>query len=326
MISNNCVLCRMISYILYRLYYRTVIFIIIHYFSGTLKELSLKKNEISAILQSRMELLSLLEILDLTSNNLVILPSFNNMTNLLELYCNTNDIAYFDANHFSGTVLVTLKMSDNPLTITNIIIPTSLEKLLMEETDVQNLTIQCTSPGLCALKVLLLKSDMLESPIIDDVKPTLKIYTLQGVSVGIPADGLRSDAFTDIPNLVTLELSKHSFDPQIAYMQPITVKSLYLKHFNISDDNALFGSEVLGTQTDIDQLYLGHNVLTRIPDVSSLPLTLLKLQENHITFIDSNILARMTLLQTINFEENPIVNIGHFPYEVLPNIIHINIR
>ena len=277
-------------------------------------------------MQSRVELLSMLEILDLSKNNLVILPSINNMDNLLELYCNDNDIAHFDANHFSGTVLEILTMNSNPLTITDIIIPISLEKLLMEDTDVQNLTIQCTIPGLCALKMLQLKSDMLESPIINEVKPTLITYILKGDSVGISADGLRPDAFTDFPNLDTLELKKHGFDPQIAYLQLTTVKSLYLEHFNISDDNALFGSEVLETQTDIDELYLGFNILTMIPDVSSLPLTDLKLQDNHITFIDSNILARMTLLQTINLENNPIVNMGDFPYELLPNIIRINIK
>ena len=174
--------------------------------------------------------------------------------------------------------------------------------------------------GLCALKVLLLKSDMLESPIIDELKPTLRTYTLQGVSVGIPADGLRPKAFTDLLNLDTLELRNHVFNPQVAYFQLTTVKLLYLEHFNISDDNALFGSEVIETQTDIDELYLGYDVLTMITDVYSLPLTVLKIQENHITFIDRNILARMTLLRIINLENNPFVNIGDFPYEVLSNI------
>ena len=142
------------------------------------------------------------------------------MNNLLELFCNGNDIAYFDGNHFSITVLVILKMSSDPLTITNIIIPITLEKLLMEDTEVQNLT----NTGLCALKVLLLKSDMLESPINDELKPTLRTYTLQGVSVGIPADGLGPNAFTDLPNLDTLELRNHAFNPQIAYLQLTTVK------------------------------------------------------------------------------------------------------
>ena len=142
---------------------------------------------------------------------------------------------------------------------------------------------------------------------------------MKGASVGISADGLRPNAFTDLPNLDNLELRKHAFDPQIAYLQLATVKLLHLGHFNISDDNALFGSEVLETQTDIDELYLGYNVLTMISEVYSLPLTVLKIQENHIIFIDRNILARMTLLRIINFENNPFVNMGDLPYEVLPN-------
>ena len=164
-------------------------------------ELIISDNQISSIQQSQIELLAHLEIMDISSNHLTVLPTFNNMNNLMNLYCSNNEITNVEANHFLGSVLVNIELNENPLTITEIIIPQSLEKLMMKKTAVQTLTIRCSVPNSCTLKTLQLESEMLESPVINEVKPTLKSYSLTGTTNGISADGLRSDAFTIYPIL-----------------------------------------------------------------------------------------------------------------------------
>ena len=278
-------------------------------------------------MQSRLDVLSNLEVLNLSDNDLSFLPSFNNMNSLREIYFRNNAITNFEHNHFSGSVLEQINLSDNPLAITEIVIPISLTKLRMESIAVQTLTIRCVSPDSCDLRTLILESDMLESPIINEVKSTIKYYNLVGTSVGIPAGGLRSDAFTDFPNLRNLQLYKHQFDPYAACSQLDlnTIESLSVKSLQITDDSLLFGLSGLETQSNIDYLSLGFNLLTQIPDVTFLPLKVVKLQANSITMIDRSIIAALTLLEDINLENNPIVNIADFPYDVLPNIDTINI-
>ena len=222
-------------------------------------ELIISDNQIASIQQSRIELLANLEALDISCNHLTVLPTFNNMNNLVDLYCSNNEITYVEANHFLGSVLVNIELNENPLTITEIIIPQSLEKLMMKETAVQTLTIRCTVADSCTLKLLQLESEMLESPIINEVKPTLRSYSVIGTTNGIPTGGLRSDAFTNLPNLGTLQLHTHSFDPYLALsqVQIDTVESISLKGLHITDDSLLFGAEGLMAHSNLDFLALG---------------------------------------------------------------------
>ena len=293
-----------------------------------MRELFLNENQISTLMQSRLDLLSNLEVLNLSDNDLAFLASFNNMNSLREIFFLNNAITNFEHDHFAGSVIERINLSDNPLVITEIIIPISLTKLQMDSTAIQTLTIRCVSPDSCDLRTLILESDMLESPIINEVKSTIRYYNLVGTSVGIPAGGLRSDAFTDLPNLKTLQLYKHQFDHYAACSQldVNTIRSLTVKFLQITDNSLLFESSGLETQSNIDYLALGFNLLTQIPDVTFLPLKVLKLQANSITMIDRSIIAALTLLEDINLEDNPIVNIADFPYDVLPNIGTINIK
>ena len=292
----------------------------------TLRSLLLSNNQISEVLQSRMELLANLEVLDMSTNDITVLPSFDNMANLKELYCSKNHITHFEATHFADSILVIIDLSNNPLSVTEIMVPITLDKLLMEWTNILTLTIRCRSIGNCVLTNLQLRSDMLETPIIDEVKNTIIYFLLKSASIGIPETGLRSDAFTDLPNLGSLHLFSHSFDPYAAFSQLVTVDSISFSSFGLTDESLLFGAEGLAMQPNMFYLGLLSNSLTRIPNVASLPIKTLILKDNNIAVIDRNILAGMTLLETLNLQNNPIENVEEFQYPTLPNIQVINIE
>ena len=248
------------------------------------------------------------------------------MSNLNDINFKYNAITDFGIHHFANSALVRIQLSSNPLTIREMVIPLSLEKLFMKYTDVQTLTIRCVSSGGCAITHLQLMSNMLESPIIGEIKPTIEYYTLIGNPVGIPGESLAEEAFTDMSNLIYLNLANHNFDLYTAFVQLTTIKILIFESLLITDNSALFGEDGLVAQTGIFELSLANNLLTQLPNITTLPLRFLKLQYNSISVIDRDILAAMRWIQEIQLQGNPIINIAVFPYQLLPTIYIINIR
>ena len=272
-----------------------------------------------------MSLLADLQVLDISFNNITELPDFSSLIKLTHINCANNYIEFFEEAHFvyENTTLVDVILDKNPLSITSIIIPTTQLALKMEGTHIETLTIKCQIPNACVINTLKLESNMTETPIINEIKQSLSMYGLVGVGSGIPPDGLRSDAFTDLADIANIRINKHRFDLYEAFQQLGSYEAMVyasFKEMEITDESELFQPTGILAMTNLKSASLGNNNLTVIPDLRGLQLVSFMIQQNQITFIHRHILIGMRSLEEISLLNNPIMNLGDFPYQALPNL------
>ena len=271
-----------------------------------------------------MNLLAGLQILDVSENSIQVVPDLTELSALTEFKFADNDVQFIADVHFASSILVEITLDDNPLKITNLTLPITLTMLSMKKTYVETLTLQCQIPNSCRMKILTLESNMTETPIINDIKESLIQYSLVGSESGIPSDGMQSDAFADLPNLVYMYLINHQFDPFEAFRQlnnSVSISMLIMKLLEITDTSLLFQSTGIVSMDALRYLSLGENNLTVIPNLRTLTkMTSLLLHDNAITFISRSILSGMKSLKELHLEDNPIVNPSDIPYRFLTDL------
>ena len=292
------------------------------FISATLLTLDISWNELTTVRQSSLAHLIKLTYLNIDSNRITEVPWIP--SSLQYLNCENNNITYVSTTHFVNSTLTELILSNNPLSITELVLPISLKVLKLEVVEIQTLTLRCFSPGQCVIKDLLINSALIETPIINEIKPTLTQYNLRGRLGGIPQDGLRNDAFTELLEHINLRLSHHLFDPVDVLNQHENAKYMTFQNFDITDDSNLLSQENIHDLSSLVMLSLEHNLLTTIPSIISTNMKKLMLNENNITFVDRNVLMGMPNLLVITLRSNMLLNFQDFPYRELSNIESID--
>ncbi|XP_055592082.1 toll-like receptor 6 [Uranotaenia lowii] len=277
---------------------------------GTLKRLKLLKihdNEISMVGDKALNGLKELQILDLSSNKIVALPTdlFKDPAqSIQEIYLQNNSISVLSPGLFSKLEqLQALDLSMNQLTSAWVN--------------------RDTFSGLIRLVLLNLannKITKLESEIFSDLY-TLQILNLRHNQL----DVIAADTFSPMNNLHTLLLSHN----KIKYLDAYSLNGLYALSLLSLDNNALTGvhPEAFRNCSSLQDLNLNGNELTQVP-LALKDMRLLRtvdLGENSITVIEEPGFRGMNNLYGLRLISNQIENITRKAFKDLPSLQILNL-
>ncbi|KXJ82551.1 hypothetical protein RP20_CCG012964 [Aedes albopictus] len=277
---------------------------------GMLKRLKLLKihdNEISMVGDKALNGLKELQILDLSSNKIVALPTdlFKDPAqSIQEIYLQNNSISVLAPHIFSKLEqLQALDLSMNQLT----------SAWINRE----------TFSGLIRLVLLNLannKITKLESEMFTDLY-TLQILNLRHNQLEIIA----ADTFSPMNNLHTLLLSHN----KIKYLDAYSLNGLYVLSLLSLDNNILTGvhPEAFRNCSSLQDLNINGNELTQVPlalkDMHM--LRTVDLGENSITVIEEPGFRGMDNLYGLRLISNNIENITRKAFKDLPNLQILNL-
>lgn len=277
---------------------------------GMLKRLKLLKihdNEISMVGDKALNGLKELQILDLSSNKIVALPTdlFKDPAqSIQEIYLQNNSISVLSPGLFSKLEqLQALDLSQNQLT----------SAWVNRE----------TFSGLIRLVLLNLEKNKitkLESEIFSDLY-TLQILNLRHNQLEIIA----ADTFSPMNNLHTLLLSHN----KIKYLDAYSLNGLYALSLLSLDNNDLKGvhPEAFRNCSSLQDLNLNGNELTQVP-LALKDMRLLRtvdLGENSITVIEEPGFRGMNNLYGLRLISNNIENITRKAFKDLPSLQILNL-
>ncbi|XP_058834708.1 toll-like receptor 6 [Topomyia yanbarensis] len=277
---------------------------------GMLKRLKLLKihdNEISMVGDKALNGLKELQILDLSSNKIVALPTdlFKDPAqSIQEIYLQNNSISVLSPGLFSKLEqLQALDLSMNQLTSAWVN--------------------RDTFSGLIRLVLLNLannKITKLESEIFSDLY-TLQILNLRHNQLEIIA----ADTFSPMNNLHTLLLSHN----KVKYLDAYSLNGLYALSLLSLDNNVMTGvhPEAFRNCSSLQDLNLNGNELTQVP-LALKDMRLLRtvdLGENSITVIEEPGFRGMNNLYGLRLISNNIENITRKAFKDLPSLQILNL-
>ncbi|XP_041781629.1 toll-like receptor 6 [Anopheles merus] len=272
-----------------------------------LKMLKIHDNEISMVGDKALSGLKELQILDLSSNKLVALPTdlFRDPAqSIQEIYLQNNSISVLSPGLFSKLEqLQALDLSQNQLTSAWVN--------------------RDTFAGLIRLVLLNLASNKitkLESEIFSDLY-TLQILNLRHNQLEIIA----ADTFSPMNNLHTLLLSHN----KLKYLDAYSLNGLYALSLLSLDNNALTGvhPEAFRNCSSLQDLNLNGNELTQVP-LALKDMRLLRtvdLGENSISVIEEPGFRGMNNLYGLRLISNNIENITRKAFKDLPSLQILNV-
>uniref|UniRef100_A0AAG5DWV5 TIR domain-containing protein n=1 Tax=Anopheles atroparvus TaxID=41427 RepID=A0AAG5DWV5_ANOAO len=272
-----------------------------------LKLLKIHDNEISMVGDKALSGLKELQILDLSSNKLVALPTdlFRDPAqSIQEIYLQNNSISVLSPGLFSKLEqLQALDLSQNQLTSAWVN--------------------KDTFAGLIRLVLLNLASNKitkLESEIFSDLY-TLQILNLRHNQLEIIA----ADTFSPMNNLHTLLLSHN----KLKYLDVYSLNGLYALSLLSLDNNALTGvhPEAFRNCSSLQDLNLNGNELSQVP-LALKDMRLLRtvdLGENSISVIEEPGFRGMNNLYGLRLISNNIENITRKAFKDLPSLQILNV-
>lgn len=272
-----------------------------------LTELRLAGNEISMVNDTPLGGLASLEILDVSSNNIVSLPAnmFKDVAeSIKQIYAQNNSIGALPTNIFLNLYqLTSLDLSYNQLTSAHI--------------DAN------TFSGLIRLVTLNLSNNK-----ITKMDPTIfhDLYTLQILNLGGNAiDSVPNDAFIPLRNLDTLILSNN----RIVEISPLALNGLYALTLLSLDGNKLADvhRDCFRNCTTLQDLNLSGNVLRTVP-AALREMRLLKtvdLGENQIDAVDPDAFYGMSNLYGLRLIGNRLRNVTSNLFDNLVSLQILNL-
>ncbi|XP_058128433.1 toll-like receptor 6 [Anopheles ziemanni] len=272
-----------------------------------LKQLKIHNNEISMVGDKALNGLKELQVVDLSTNNLVALPTdlFRDPAqSIQEIYLQNNSISVLSPGLFSKLEqLQALDLSQNQLT----------SAWVNRE----------TFTGLIRLVLLNLASNKitkLESEIFSDLY-TLQILNLRHNQLEIIA----ADTFSPMNNLHTLLLSHN----KLKYLDAYSLNGLYALSLLSLDNNALTGvhPEAFRNCSSLQDLNLNGNELSQVP-LALKDMRLLRtvdLGENSISVIEEPGFRGMNNLYGLRLISNNIENITRKAFRDLPSLQILNV-
>lgn len=271
-----------------------------------LKRLNINNNEVSMLSDYALSGLRYLQIVDLSSNKIVALPSelFKDQAqSIVEIYLQNNSISVLSPGLFSNLVqLQALDVSSNQLSSSWIN--------------------QNTFKGLIRLVLLNLsknKITKLESEIFSNLFQ-LQILNLRYNKL----ESIDADTFSLMSNLHTLLLSHN----KIKYLDAYSLNGLGVLSLLSIDNNALTGihPEAFRNCTSLQDLNLNGNELAKVP-LALMDMRLLRtvdLGENLITVLEEPGFRGMNNLYGMRLIGNRIENISRNSFRELPNLQILN--
>lgn len=277
---------------------------------GTLKRLKYLKiqdNEISMVDDKALSGLRSLQILDLSANKIVALPSdlFKDPAqSIQEVYLQNNSISVLSPKLFSNLEQIqALDLSINKITSTWINKDTFAGLVRLVLLNLSNNKITKLEPeiflDLYQLQILNLRYNMLES--------------------------IAADAFAPMNNLHTLLLSHN----RVKYLDAYSLNGLYVLSLLSLDNNALTGvhPEAFRNCSSLQDLNLNGNELRTVP-LALKDMRLLRtvdLGENQIVSLDEPGFRGMTNLYGLRLIGNNIENITKHVFKDLPSLQILNL-
>lgn len=277
---------------------------------GTLKRLKhliIHDNEISMLADKALAGLKNLQILNLSSNKIVALPSelFKDpVQSIQEVYLQNNSISVLSPGLFANLEqLQTLDLSTNQLTSSWIN--------------------RNTFSGLIRLVLLNLSNNKitkLEPEIFTD------LYTLQILNLRLnQLESIGADTFSPMNNLHTLLLSHN----KIKYLDAYSLNGLYVLSLLSLDNNVLSGvhPEAFRNCSSLQDLNLNGNKLTAVP-LALKDMRLLRtvdLGENIINKLEEPGFRGMTNLYGLRLIDNNLEHISNNTFKDLPSLQILNL-
>ncbi|CAD7081483.1 unnamed protein product [Hermetia illucens] len=272
-----------------------------------LKHLTLNNNEISMVADKALSGLKNLQVLNLSSNKIVALPSelFTDPSQAIqEIYLQNNSISVLSPKLFSNLEqLQALDLSLNQITSTWID--------------------RNTFVGLIRLVLLNLshnKITKLEPEIFSD------LYTLQILNLRYnQLDNIAADTFAPMNNLHTLLLSHN----KLKYLDAYALNGLYVLSLLSLDNNALIGvhPEAFRNCSSLQDLNLNGNQLKSVP-LALRNMRLLRtvdLGENMISVLEETGFRGLGNLYGLRLIGNYLENITANAFKDLPNLQILNL-
>lgn len=272
-----------------------------------LKHLKIHDNEISMVDDRALAGLRNLQILDMSSNKIVALPSelFRDPSQAIqEVYLQNNSISVLSPKLFSNLEqLQALDLSSNKITSAWI--------------DKNTFT------GLIRLVLLNLSNNKitkLEPEIFTD------LYTLQILNLRYnQLESIAADTFSPMNNLHTLLLSHN----KVKYLDAYSLNGLYVLSLLSLDNNALTGvhPEAFRNCSSLQDLNLNGNELKTIP-LALKDMRLLRtvdLGENQISSLEEPGFRGMTNLYGLRLIGNNLGNISRTVFKDLPSLQILNL-
>lgn len=272
-----------------------------------LRHLSLHHNEISMVDDRALQGLRNLQMLDLSSNRIVALPSelfADSAQSIQEIYLQNNSISVLSPHLFSNLEqLHALDLATNKITSAWI------------DKD--------TFSGLIRLVLLNLSNNRitkLEPEIFSD------LYTLQILNLRYnQLETIAADSFSPMNNLHTLLLSHN----KIKYLDAYSLNGLYVLSLLSIDNNQLAGvhPEAFRNCSSLQDLNLNGNQLNTVP-LALKDMRLLRtvdLGENQIAELNEQGFRGMTNLYGLRLIGNQLENISRTIFADLPSLQILNL-
>lgn len=272
-----------------------------------LKQLTARANEISMVDDRALRGLKHLQILDLSSNKIVALPSdlfADQGASIQEIYLQNNSISVLSPKLFSNLEqLQELDLARNKITSTWID--------------------RNTFAGLIRLVLLNLSNNRitkLEPEIFADLY-TLQILNLRHNQL----ETIAADTFAPMNNLHTLLISHNN----IKYLDAYSLNGLYVLSLLALDNNQLTGvhPEAFRNCSSLQDLNLSGNELKTVP-LALKDMRLLRtvdLGENQITIIGEQSFRGMTNLYGLRLISNQLENVTKLVFKDLPSLQILNL-
>jgi Leucine-rich repeat (LRR) protein len=277
---------------------------------GTLKRLKYLKahdNEISMVADKALTGLKSLQVINLSSNKIVALPSelfHDPVHSIQEIYLQNNSISVLAPGLFANLdQLQLLDLSSNQLT-----------SAWIDHT---------TFIGLIRMVLLNLSSNKitkLDRAVFND------LYTLQILNLRFnQLENIAADTFSPMNNLHTLLLSHN----KIKYLDAYSLNGLYVLSLLSLDNNALTGvhPEAFRNCSSLQDLNLNGNELTKVP-IALKDMRILKtvdLGENKLTQLDEPGFKGMNNLYGMRLIGNLIENVTVKAFKSLPSLQILNL-
>lgn len=272
-----------------------------------LKQLTARANEISMVDDRALRGLKHLQILDLSSNKIVALPSelFGDQgASIQEIYLQNNSISVLSPKLFSNLEqLQALDLARNKITSTWID--------------------RNTFAGLIRLVLLNLSYNRitkLEPEIFAD------LYTLQILNLRYnQLETIAADTFAPMNNLHTLLISHNN----IKYLDAYSLNGLYVLSLLALDNNQLSGvhPEAFRNCSSLQDLNLSGNELKTVP-LALKDMRLLRtvdLGENQIALLGEQSFRGMTNLYGLRLISNQLENVTKLVFKDLPSLQILNL-
>lgn len=272
-----------------------------------LKQLTARANEISMVDDKALRGLKHLQILDLSSNKIVALPSelfVDQGASIQEIYLQNNSISVLSPKLFSNLdQLQALDLARNKITSTWID--------------------RNTFAGLIRLVLLNLSYNRitkLEPEIFAD------LYTLQILNLRYnQLETIAADTFAPMNNLHTLLISHNN----IKYLDAYSLNGLYVLSLLALDNNQLSGvhPEAFRNCSSLQDLNLSGNELKTVP-LALKDMRLLRtvdLGENQISVLGEQSFRGMTNLYGLRLISNQLENVTKMVFKDLPSLQILNL-